>query len=302
MALLIVFFGSILAACANFFFRKNQEHGGSSLAFLTSYYLFSLIISIFIDPMLFATPLNPILLGIGSIAGALGGVMMLFTAGALLTGPAGLTFAFQNAGAVLPSFLLFFLFGPPFDFILTPYHLIGIGAVLVGLYLGTRTQNAEVSTRFDFKKWIFYALAIFLLQGFILSIFQWRCLLFNPLNIVHPLVPWTCPANEDVWFVPGFFIVSFLFLLVLFTCKEKRWITRKEFFYGMIGGLFNGTTTFLLLLGTKQAIGMQKAVLFPFFAVSVILFCNIWGRAIYKEKVNWFAIALCIFGVFFSLI
>lgn len=302
MALLIVFFGSILAACANFFFRKNQEHGGSSLAFLASYYLFSLLISILINPALFTTHWNPILMSFGSIAGALSAMMMLFTAGALLTGPAGLTFAFQNAGAILPSFLLFFLFGPSFDFMLTPYHLIGITAVLVGLYLGTRTQNAAVSLHFNFKKWIIYALSTFVLQGLVLSIFQWRCLLFSPLKKAHPLIPWTCPAQEDVWFIPGFFIMTTLLLSFIFFGKEKRWMKRKEFFYGMIGGLFNGTTTFLLLLGTKQAAGMQKAILFPFFAVSVILFCNIWGKAIYKEKVNWFAIFLCIFGVFFSLI
>lgn len=302
MALLIVFLGAIFAACANFFFRKNQEHKGSSLAFLTNYYLFSLVISLFINPTLFTTRWNPVFMSIGSVAGALSVLLMLYTARALLTGPAGLTFAFQNAGAVLPSFLLFFLFGPSFDFILTSYHLIGVATVLVGLYLGARTQNAAVSPHYNFKKWVVYALSIFFIQGLSLSIFQWRCLLFSPLRMSHRLIPWTCPAQEDVWFVPGFFIMATLLLSLLFFGKEKRWMNRKEFFYGMLGGLLNGTTTFLLLLGTKQAATAQKAILFPFFAVSVILFCSIWGKAIYKEKVSWLGIFLCIFGVFFSLI
>lgn len=299
MSLVLVFCGAILAAIANFFFRKNQDHGGSFLAFLTNYYLFSLLASLLITPQIFTTSWSPILSSIGGIAGALNVIMMVCTARALLNGPPGLTFAFQNAGAVFPAFLLFFLFGPTFDFILTTYHLIGIGAVLIGLYLGAQNKNNHFS---HFKKWLFFAIATFFAQGIILSMFQWRCLLFIPSSISHPLIPFSCSNDQDVWFIPGFFTAASLLMILLFSFKEKRLFTRKEFFYGSISGIFNGGTTFLLVLATKLAQGGQKAILFPFFAVTVILFCSIWGKALYKEKVNWLAIGLCIFGVFFSLI
>lgn len=299
MSLLIVLGAAILAAISNFFLRKNQENKGSSLGYLVHFYLFSLLICFFLAPRLFSTSWSPVLTTMGGIAGALNVLMMILTARALLTGPPGLTFAFQNAGAIFPSFFLFFLFGPTFDFYLSSYHLIGVLALLIGLYLGARTKNNAFA---PFKKWILYASSTFFIQGIILSIFQWRCLLFSIPSKEHPFIPWSCLPEEDVWFIPGFFIVATLLMSLLFIFKERRFFRATEFFYGMLGGVFNGATTFLLLLATNYAVAAQKAILFPFFAVGVIFFCSVWGKALYQEKVNWFAIALCIFGVFFSLI
>lgn len=301
MALFIIFFASLLAACANFFLKKNQDSKGSSRAFLLNYYLFSLVTSVLLTPSIFQTPWHPMLSLAGGVAGILNVMMMGFTALALMTGPPGLTFAFQNAGAIVPSLLLFFLFGPSYDFILTPYYLIGIGAVVIGLFLGARTKQAPTAA-VQFKKWLLFALSILLLQGVILSMFQWRCLLYIPHAASHPLIPWTCPATQDVWFIPGFFTLALLVQACLFFTTEKRWPNKKECLYGASGGVLNGLITFGLLWGTKIAEGTQKAILFPFFAVMVIFFCSVWGKALYKENVNWLAIGLCIFGVFFSLI
>ncbi|HSX11902.1 MAG TPA: hypothetical protein VLF61_00225 [Rhabdochlamydiaceae bacterium] len=301
MALLIIFFASVLAACANFFLKKNQDSKGSARAFLTSYYLFSLITSLLLTPSIFYTPWHPMLSVAGGIAGILNVFMMGFTALALMTGPPGLSFAFQNAGAVVPSILLFFLFGPAYDFVISPYHLIGISAVMIGLFLGARTKQSS-TVPFQFKKWIVFALSILILQGIILSMFQWRCLLYIPQSSSHPLIPWTCPAAQDVWFIPGFFTLALLTQLCLFFTTEKRWPNKREFLYGSAAGILNGVITFFLLLGTKMAEGAQKAILFPFFAVMIIFFCSLWGKALYKENVNWLAIGLCIFGVFFSLL
>lgn len=38
-------------------------------------------------------------------------------------------------------------------------------------------------------------------------------------------------------------------------------------------------------------------MIFPIFSVTIILFCNLWGQWLYKEKVNWFANACCIGGI-----
>ncbi len=300
MALTIIFFAAILAACANFFLKKNQDHHGSTRAFLVSYYLFSLAVSLCLTPTLFQIPWNPALSLTGAIAGALNMFMMAFLALALMAGPPGMTFAFQNAGAILPAVLLYFLFGPSYDFILTPYNLIGISAVVIGLFLGARTKQEKTGT-FQFKKWMVFSLSVLVLNGTILAMFQWRCLLYITPPIVHPLIPFSCPVSQDVWFIPGFFMAAFCMQLCFFGFQEKRWPNKREFLYGMMAGILNGFITFMLLLGTKIAIGAQKAVLFPFFAVAIIFFCSLWGRALYKENVNWLAIGLCIFGVFFSL-
>jgi drug/metabolite transporter (DMT)-like permease len=300
MALGIIFIASLLAACANFFLKKNEETKGTAPAFLVNYYLFSLATSILLTPSIFSTPWNKPLTLIGGFGGFLNVAMLGFTAMALRTGPPGLTFAFQNAGAVLPAILLFLLFGPLYDFSLNFYQLIGIAAVVVGLFLGARTKQ-PLATPFKFKKWILFATAILLLQGVILSIFQWRCLLYIPQHaLTHPLIPWHCPPNHDVWFIPGFFSCALFLQLILFS-KEKRLPNKKEMLYGFLGGVLNGIVTFCLLATTKIAVGAQKVILFPFFAVMVIFFCSLWGKAFYKEHVNYLAIALCIFGVFFSL-
>ena len=38
-------------------------------------------------------------------------------------------------------------------------------------------------------------------------------------------------------------------------------------------------------------------MIFPIFAVTIILLCNLWGQKLYKEKVNWMASGLCVVGL-----
>ena len=43
----------------------------------------------------------------------------------------------------------------------------------------------------------------------------------------------------------------------------------------------------MLLLATKSALSFEKGILFPCFAVSAMILCNIWACKLYHEKFNY---------------
>ena len=52
-----------------------------------------------------------------------------------------------------------------------------------------------------------------------------------------------------------------------------------------------------MIRSTEVATPLEHAIIFPLFAVSVMISCNLWGQLIYKEKVNWKAAGFCVLGV-----
>jgi hypothetical protein len=71
---------------------------------------------------------------------------------------------------------------------------------------------------------------------------------------------------------------------------------------GSIGGFLNGVITFLLLVAAKYATADEKPVIFPLFSISIIIFCNLWGQWLYKERVNWKATSVCAAGILIAAI
>jgi hypothetical protein len=298
------------AAVANFFFRKNMERGGSSRAFLSQYFLFSLLISIPFSTQIFHAPFSPVMIGIGAFAGLLSYLMLTLTALSLRLGPPGLTFTFQNASCIIPGLLLCLLFGSAFGFLMTPGLFIGFGLILLGLILSSRslekksvdaTGGAQAAKKV-WIRWILSSVAMMAAQGFILSIFQWNVLLMNCAAKEHWLIPWGCRAGEDVWFMPAFFLVPTLLQSFFFWKAERRNFTLRETLYGSGAGALNCLCTVLLLLAIESSGNVKKEMIFPLFTISVIFFCNLWGWKIYKERVNWIGITLCILGVLVGLI
>lgn len=153
-----------------------------------------------------------------------------------------------------------------------------------------------------FGKWLLCVIPVMVLQGLILTLFQWRVLLFKCHENTHWLIPWTCQKEEDVWFIPAFFLVPTLSQLFLFWKKEGRKFSSSEVTHGLTSGGLNCACTALLLLATKTEGVLKKEMLFPLFTISVILLCNIWSTKIYKERVNWIGIILCVAGVLIGLI
>ena len=167
---------------------------------------------------------------------------------------------------------------------------------------GHMLNHDEVSSKNHFGRWLICALSVMGLQGLILTLFQWRVLLFHCGKNTHWLIPWSCQEAEDIWFIPAFFLVPTLSQLFLFWKNERRKFSLSETIYGSVSGGLNCVCTVLLLLATKIPGVLKKEMLFPLFTVSVILLCNIWGMKVYKERVNWLGILFCILGVLIGLI
>lgn len=277
---------SILAASSgalnNYFYRRSTGTAASPNVFLLVFYAISLCSAFILNPGIFKQEWNAIPFIIGGFTGLLNVILMFLISKAMKTGPSGLTFAFQNSSSVFPNLILYSLFGTAFGFIVTTYQLIGMVLVLLGLFIGAGL-GGEGRVR---KTWLMYALGCFAVQTLILTIFQWRCLLFcNTFENHHFLIPATYPEGSDSFFMPGFFLVALLFAAFLYW-RSGDAMEGSQIYYGSLSGLANGLSTFFLLLSTKVATPLEKGVIFPLFAVGVILLCNLWGRWVYKEPIN----------------
>lgn len=299
MGYVYVIFASLLATTVNFCLRKNGEKQKSAGGYLTLYFISSFVISVTTAGIAFDN-FRPVIPTVALIAGILNFLMMGLLALALRKGSSGLTFSFQNSASIFPSLVLFLIFGSAFGFSMNVYILFGFCLLITGLFLSARNQNVKPVQKTSFMKWLILAVAIFFIQGLILTLFQWRCLLFSDQVQDHPMIPWKCLVNEDAWFLPTFFIFPAIVQTFLFFNSERRLFTLRETFLGLTGGLLNGGSTFFLLLATQHASSGEKMVLFPLFAVSVIFLCNLWGKFIYKEKIYWPGMLLCLAGVFIS--
>lgn len=295
------FLAAATAASVNFLFRKSSEASEKTNFnyYLLFLYFISFIISIMISFKDILSQFNPIIFAVGCCVGLLNMAMMWLTAQALLTGPAGLTFAFQNASGIFPGLILFFAFGPMFGFELSVMQVAGMLMVLCGLYLGSKqTTSNQKSSRL----WFVYAIGCFLIQILAFCIICWRCLLFNLEAPFHDLIPWKLSASSDAWFLPGQFGTAFILQLFLIVAYDRRRVSFKEFFYGSSGGILNAVSSFFLLLATKVAMPFEKALIFPSFVVMTMIFCNLWANRFYQERFNWTSNCLCSLGIFLGSI
>ncbi|MGK5593814.1 MAG: hypothetical protein ACSNEK_00450 [Parachlamydiaceae bacterium] len=279
------------SALANFFFRKNSSESkvpATPNLYLLVYFFFSFIISLIIYREIHMATPSWIMIGVGSLVGMLNTVLMRITSKALSSGPAGLTFAFQNASAIFPGIFLFFTFGVAYGFTFSLTQVIGLFLVLFGLYWGCRTEGGASLN----MTWLKYALACFVVQILAFSLMQVRCVLFDCESV--PI-----RQEDDIWFMPAQFATATL--LQGFWClKELKKMNKSLFFYGASGGLANGGATCLLLLATKWALPYEKTILFPSFSVATIVLCNLWAYKLYNEKFNTVTNATCAVGIAIS--
>lgn len=291
----LIFLASLCAAGTNLCMRKNLDHGGSSEASLVMYFIISLAVSFLINP-LFTNESGPslVMMSLGMGVGLLMVGMMILTSKALVSGPSATTFAFQNSSCVIPSLILAMIFGVEYGFLMTPGLIIGAACVIAGLFLAASKQKKFISIS---KSWYFFATMMFLMQAFILTMFQWRCLITQSSLPEHPLIPISCLIQEDVWFMPGLFIASSVMQAVYFFAKHRRWLKWNELFWGSLAGIGNGASTYFLLNATLAASTLERNIAFPLFAVMVIVICNLWGKKLYREPVSKLGTALCIGGI-----
>ncbi len=306
MVPLYILTSACFASISNLFFRKNLEKSATSRGFLALYFLASLLLCIFFNRAILTAPFSPVIAIVGASTALLFFSMLSLTAKAFQIGPPGLTLTFQNASCIFPGLLLCTLFGRDYGFSMTPGLIAGLVMILTGLYLSSRSHGKSDDKAVQnptFKKWLLCVIGVLVLQGLVLTIFQWRVLLFNcSPEHSHWLLPWSCREQDDIWFIPAFFLVPTLLQLFLFWKTEKRKFSKAETAYGISSGIFNCFCTVLLLFSTKVEGSLKKEMLFPLFTVTVILICNLWGWKLYHEKVNWLGVSLCVLGVLVGLI
>ena len=293
------FAAAALSAFVNFLFRKSTDPSTETSNcnyYLLFLYFTSLVISFMISPLDTLSQFNPTMFTIGCVVGVLNMTMMWLTSQALVNGPTGSTFAFQNASGVFPGLILFMVFGPVFGFEISFLQVIGITMVLWGLYIGANGGNSKIS-----RRWLMYALGCFLVQILAFCVIYWRCLLFNSEIPSHYLIPWKLSSNSDAWFLPGQFGTAFLLQLIVVFTQEKGGFSFRNLFYGSSAGILNAISSFLLLLATKFALPFEKGLIFPSFVVMTMVFCNAWANRLYNERFNWISNCLCSFGIFLGV-
>lgn len=304
-AILFSLLASLFTAISSLCFRKNTDRPNSncrSSGYLVIFYITAFTFSFLLYPEIFKAKVSFIMLSLGACVGLLSSTLMLLTSRALQKGPAGLTFAFQNASAIFPGLILFLALGSPFGFSSSYMQFIGIIIALFGLFWGAQsraTESSATSNISSYASWLKITLACFAIQILALTLIQSRCLLFNCQELGGFFSALSITEKDDVWFMPGQFGASLMMQGIIFLSERSK-LEKSEVTYGFLGGICNFLSTFLLLLATKFALPVEKVIIFPCFAITSLVLCNIWANRLYKEKFNLPTNFLCAFGIFMA--
>ncbi len=296
MALILAFAAAILCAINNLFMRRSVDAGGTTKAFLVFVEGFSILVAILLGPVKSGNYEWSYSIGmIGVVAGIFLGIMMWALGRAMEQGPPGLTVAFLNSSAVIPAVIMVLIFGVAFGHSYQWWNGMGSLLVVAGLFWAVWETTKNYQNR---SLWITFASLAFWCHVFYLVILQWRAMLINPNMPGSRLLPFRIDATQSEWFMPMIFVAATIFLLYLFIRDEARLPKKQEVIYGFYGGVCNGACTYFLIKAAQVATVWENSMVFPLFAVSLIMLCNTWGKVLYKEDVHWKAMALCLFGLF----
>lgn len=292
MGYTLVLIASLLGALGNLFFRRAIDAGGRSRPYIVVQLFTGALMAVLINPVrtgLYHFELPSFWLG---LIGGLALALMMYSLGrALERGPPGLTFAALNSASVVPAIWMALLFGLSFGHPYTIWNGVGSFLVVVGLFWA----GWEVPRTPEKFSWGSYTLIAFLMHGVLFALLQWRALMLVPHETSWRLPFFLDPLRGE-WFLPILLGVAGLFHLILLLRGQPQ-VKWAEASYGLLGGLANGGYTFLLVWAAEVATPVENAMLFPIFAVSVILFTNLWGQFLYKERVHWAAISLALVGL-----
>lgn len=290
----LIVLAALFVSASNFFMRKSIDAGGSSKAFLVVQLFLVFLVAILLNPVRSGNyTFEPCMAAFGLAGGVILAFMMAALGRSLETGPAGLTFATLNASTVMPSIFMALLFGRSFGYLYTVWN--GIGAILVVLGLFWAGWN---STRIERKKgWVSFVTAVFFLHVLFLIFLSWRALFINFPDAPGLFLSFDLETAKNEWFMPMIFLSASLIQAVLYLLTERRAPYKKEIFYGVLGGVTNGVGTFFMIWATEVSTSLEHALIYPLFAITILLVCNGWGQWLYKEKVNWKANGLCVLGL-----
>jgi hypothetical protein len=293
MTFLILMVAACSGALFHYALRKSLDGGGRANAFLflQVFFAFVIVTAINVTPGNFRN-LDMGTLNMGIAEGALYVAMMWVLGIAFQKGPPGLTVATMNSAAVIPAIIMAIIFGASFGHGYTFFNGVGSFLVVLGLFLAARSNMTE----WKVKEWAFFASFAFIGHSIYLSIMQWRALLLSYDEI--PFLSFSISPDAAHWFQSLIFLSAFVIQAVIYYVNDRRKFTRHEVIWSIIGGFSNGLCTWGLVQASEIATDGEKGMIFPIAGVTSIFLCNVWGKLLYKEKVNWVAISICLVGIF----
>lgn len=294
MGIPFILIAGLFIAAANLCMRKSVDAGGSSKAFLMIQLLIVFLVAILLNPVRTGNfAWSSCMGGFGLAGGIVMAGMMVSLGRAVELGPPGLTFAFLNGATVMPIIVMVLFFGEKFGFVYTLSNAVGSVIVISGLvWAGFEKAKSEKMLR-----WLFFAVATFVLHLIVLVFLQWRSLFINFPGETGLMLSFDLEDARSQWFMPMMFLAAAFIQVLIYASTQKRLPYRAELLYGVLGGVAQGIGTFFLIQATELATPVEHAMIFPIFAVTIIVLCNLWGQWLYKEKVNWKASALCMLGI-----
>lgn len=294
MAIIITLIASFCVAVTNYCMRRSIDSGGTSRGFLVIQQFLALLTAFVMNPVRTGHyDINAIVVFLGVFAGVVLGAMMAFLGRALEKGPAALSFSILNMASVIPALLLAIIFGKPFGHLYHYWHGLGSFLVILGLLWAAKSDVYEKKK----IQWFLFSMGTFVCHVLFLLVINWREMMLDASLPKSILIPFSLQEEHCQWFTVFIFIVSTSIQTFLFFKKDWRPFSYSEYFFGGLGGVFNGISMTLLILASSQAGNMEKAMIFPLFSIGIIVMCNLWGQLIYSEKIHWKANTLSILGL-----
>lgn len=293
-ATLLMLISGALGALSNLCMRKSMDAQGSAFAFFLIQLFFTFLVVTYMYPIQTGSySLNLYTLAIGAACGIALGLVKFMLGFALKRGPASLTFASLNCSSVAPAIIIALYFGTWIEFPYTLWHKIGSTLVVIGLLWAVADQ-----TQFLQKwKWIFFALFAFAANTLYLLLTQSHIFIMQNSQWLDEIWRFGSKEIHSEWFIPIIFATATMMHGIIYCLIERRAPMRREICWGTGGGVLNGACAYFFMQATEQAAGIERALIFPTFAVTLIVVCNIWGQWLYNEKVNWRANCLCLLGL-----
>lgn len=306
MALILMIFSGILVGFGNYCMRRAMIAGGQSRNYILIQLFLSALWTFALGPlahMQFAISTST------WIYGALTGLCLAFfmkcLGHAMARGPVSLTVAFINASTLLPALVFFLLFGASWGF---EYHLttfIGSLLVLLALYQATQrefkkntptTSNTPAISKQLSMAWLVATFGCFFFHTLMLILIQLRAMSLLTELPEHFLLLKSSTQGSEA-FLPIMLMSAWLVRLVDTKKEHFQLPIKQEWFFGGLGGFANGASIHLMAIATMVATGLQGAMMFPLYSVSIIITCNLWSALLYKESVYWPASVLAILGI-----
>jgi hypothetical protein len=299
MGIQLMMIASVFVAAGNLCFRRSIDSGGTTKAYIMIQLFLSFLIAILLGPVRTGQYVwSPCMAGFGLAAGIVLAGMTVSLGKALETGPAGLTFSILNSSTVMPMVVMVVLFGTKFGYTYTLTNGLGSIIVLAGLFwAGWETMRSGKK-----YKWFAFALAAFILHVIVLVFMQWRALFINFPGENGLFLSFDTDDAINQWFMPMMFFGASAVQFLIYTTSLNRLPNKQETRYGLLGGISQGVGTFFMIWATEVSTTFQHAMIFPIFAVTIIILCNIWGQWLYREKINWKASILCVAGILIGTI